>query len=164
MRRILLLLLVFAFATPALALAARSALGDGGLVVRDANGTVVVQGKGLIFGHIERGALTVVGDYKPDDATAPSVSGARMGFNANLDVVYSGKDVRFMFPGGKYTLRFDGLGIDISAVGKGVVVASSFSALDGGELSVNGGKLVALTPKPTNLNYGGTTVGGGKST
>jgi hypothetical protein len=163
MRRILVFLLVFALAIPALAFAARAALGDGGLVVRDANGTVVVQGKGLIYGHIERGALTVVGEYKPDDATAPSISGARMGFNANLDVVYSGRDVRFMFPGGKYTLRFDGLGIDISAVGKGVVVATGFSTLDGGELSVNGGKLVALGPNPIKLAYGGNSVSGGKS-
>jgi hypothetical protein len=160
MRRVLLLLLVFALTVPALALAAQRALGDGGLAVRDANGTVVVQGKGLIYGHIERGALTVVGEYKPDDATAPSVSGAKMGFNANLDIVYSGRDVRFMFPGGKYTLRFDGLGIDISAVGKGVVVASGFSTLDGGDLSVNGGKLIPLGPKPIQASYG---TSGGKS-
>jgi len=163
MRRLALSLLVLALALPPVGLAARSAIGDGGLVVSDANGTVVVQGKGVIFGHIERGALTVVGEYKPDDSTAPSVSGAKMAFNANLDVVYSGRDVRFMFPGGKYTLRFDGLGIDISAVGKGVVVATGFGSLDGGTISVNGSKPVALGPRPTTANYGTSTVLGTKS-
>jgi hypothetical protein len=163
MRALVLSLLFLALAIPPIAAAGRSAFGDGGLVVSNANGTVVVQGKGVIFGHIERGALTVVGEYKPDDTTAPSVSGARMAFNANMDVVYSGRDIRFMFPGGKYTLRFDGLGIDISAVGKGVVVATGFGSLDGGTISVNGAKAAALGPRPTTVSYGLSTVAGTKT-
>src|SRR6185437_4900462 len=62
MRRICLILLVSAFAAPVAALAADRTGGEGSLVFSDANGTIIVQGKGLIFGHFDQGALMVL-DY-----------------------------------------------------------------------------------------------------
>jgi hypothetical protein len=144
MRRAGLLVLCFLLALPALALTARAASGDGSLVVTRADGTVLVRGKGLIYGHFEQGKLTVV-DYKPDGVTVPSVSGAKWRLApGRLDVVYQGTDVRFLFPSGKYTLRFEGTGIDISAVGKGSVQVIGAGSSDDGSYSVNGGKPVAI--------------------
>jgi|tagenome__1003787_1003787.scaffolds.fasta_scaffold20783397_2 hypothetical protein len=145
MRRLTLLLLLSALAAPSLALALRSGPGDGSLVVSNADGTITVQGQGVIFGHFDRGTLTVL-DYKPDDTTAPSVSSAKMKLlTTKLNVVYSGSDVRFLFPGGKYTLKVEGAGVDISAVGKGKVQVVGTGLPDDGSLSVNGAKPVSVT-------------------
>ena len=155
MRRLSLLLLLFVLALPTLALAARSAPGDGSLVVSDAGGTIIVQGKGLIFGHFDRGSVTVL-LYKADGNAAPSVSGAKMKpVDRNLNVVYSGNDIRFLFPGGKYMLRFDGVGIDISAVGKGTVQVSGRGSPAEGSFAVNGGRPQSLTSVLAAASYGG---------
>jgi hypothetical protein len=144
MRRLCLLLLLSALTLPTLALAARSAPGDGSLVVSKANGTILVRGKGLIYGHVSQGKLTVI-DYKPDKVAVPSVSGAKFVLEpGSLDVVYAGTDIRFLFPGGKYTLRFEGAGIDISAVGKGSVQTIGAGSPDDGSFSINGGKPVPI--------------------
>ncbi len=78
MRKLLLLLLATVLILPAAALAGRDSPGDGSLVVSSADGRLTVQGKGLIYGHLDGGKITVV-DYRPDDNTAlPSVSGAKL--------------------------------------------------------------------------------------
>jgi hypothetical protein len=156
MRRLTLLLLLSALAVPSLAFALRTGPGDGSLVVSKADGTITVQGKGVIFGHFDRGTLTVL-DYKPDDNTAPSVSSAKMKpITAKLSVVYSGSDVRFLFPGGKYVLKIDGAGVDISAVGKGKVQVVGTGLPDDGSISVNGSKPLSVTLTST-ANFGGVS-------
>jgi hypothetical protein len=103
-----------------------------------------------------------VGDYKPDDNTAlSSVSGAKMKFTGG-NVVYSGSDVRFLFPGGRYTLIVDGTGIDISAVGNGKLTAVGKFLADDGTVTVDGG-----TPQSVDsvsvLTYGkGNSANAGK--
>jgi hypothetical protein len=144
MRRLCLYLLVSALTVPTLAVAAGAAQSDGTLVVSKANGTILVRGKGLIYGHLTQGKLTVV-DYKPDKVTVPSVSGAKFVLApGSLDVVYTGTDIRFLFPSGKYTLRLEGSGIDISAVGKGSVQAIGSGSPDDGSFTINGGKAVPI--------------------
>ena len=71
MRRLTpLLLAALALAAPFAALAAeRTAPGDGSLVVSNADGTLTVQVKGVIFGHFDRGKMTVL-DYKTDTPNA----------------------------------------------------------------------------------------------
>ena len=147
MRTLVLLLLTAALALPAASVASRSAQGDGSLAVANATGVLTVQVKGVIFGHFDRGKMTVL-EYKSDSANAlPTVSGARMDVRgAKANVVYSGKDVRFLFPSGTFTLRFDGAGIDLSAVGKGWVAASEKGGDVEGTISVNGAKPGPLPP------------------
>jgi hypothetical protein len=138
MRKLCLLLLASLLLLPAAALADRGTNG-GSLVISDATGKLTVSGHGLIFGHLDRGTITVVGDYKPDDNTAlPSVSGAKMKF-AGGNVTYSGSDVRFLFPGGRYTLVVDGTGIDLSAVGTGKLSAVGRGSAEDGWVTVDGG-------------------------
>ena len=145
MRRIVLLLLTLALAVPAIAAAARSAPGDGSLVVSNADGVLTVEVKGVIFGHFDRGKMTVL-DWKADAVNAlPSVSSSKMDVKgAKANVVYTGNDVRFLFPSGKLKLRFEGSGIDLSVVGSGRLTATKGS-LDEGTMSVNGARATALT-------------------
>jgi hypothetical protein len=163
MRRLCLLLLLTLLALPTLALAARSKPNDGSLVITNANGTVTLQGSGLVFGQFDHGTLTVI-DYEPEKHAAPTVSGARMKplTSASLNVVYVGSNVRFLFPGGKYVLRFDGVGIDLSVVGKGTVQVAGKGTVDDGSVSVNGAKPQDMTPFLSSASYG-SLVGGGFS-
>jgi hypothetical protein len=157
MRRIILLLLALVLLAPLAASAARAASGDGSLVVSNADGVLTIQLKGVIFGHFDHGRLTVV-DYKTDTPNAlVTVSGAKMDLKgAKANVVYSGNDVRFLFPSGTFTLKFEGSGIDLSAVGKGSLKATGKSALDdNGTVAVNGLK---ATPLPSVAVFGGSPL------
>jgi hypothetical protein len=142
-------------------------------VLSRANGVITVKGSGLIFGQFDRGSLTVL-DYKADGSQAPTVSGAKMKLSGvRIDVVYSGNDVRFLFPGGKYTLRLDAVGIDVSAVGKGTLQISAVKgSTDDGTYSVNGAKPQLLASSlAASASYGGsssqtaekTSTSGGRS-
>jgi hypothetical protein len=158
MRKLWVVLLASLSLLPAAAFAERGSSGDGSLVVSGANARLTVTGHGLIFGHLDRGSITVVGDYKPDDNTAlSSVSGARMKL-AGDNVVYVGSNVRFLFPGGRYTLIVDGTGIDISAVGTGKVTALGKFTPDDGTVSVDGGPSEPVDVVGT-VSYGRTAIG-----
>jgi hypothetical protein len=143
MLRLLFILLASLFLAPASALADLHASGDGSLVVNDANvRSIAAKGSGLIYGHIAQGTLTVV-DYTAADANAPQISGAPARFVGNA-VVYSGSDIRFLFPNGRYWLKFEGTGIYISAVGKGTATAAGLGTANDGTLTAGGGKGQAL--------------------
>jgi hypothetical protein len=163
MRKLCLVLLASLLLLPAAAFADRGGPSGGSLVVTDASARLTISGHGLIFGHLARGTITVVGDYKPDDNTAlSSVSGAKMKFSGG-NVVYTGSDMRFLFPGGKYTLIVDGTGIDISAVGTGKLASVGKYLGDDGTITADGG-----TPQPvdsvTVLTYGKGNVGNSVTT
>ena len=142
MRTLLPLLLAAALAFPVTSVAARAAQGDGSLAVANATAVVTIQVKGVVFGHFDRGKMTVL-EYKSDSVNAlPTVSGAKMDVKgAKANVVYSGRDVRFLFPSGTFTLRFDAVGIDLSAVGRGWLTATEKGGAEvEGTVSLNGGK------------------------
>ena len=154
MRRLaffLVTLLLLAFA--ATALAGSVASGDGSLAVSGASARIIViHGSGLIFGHLNQGTLTVM-DYK-GDPTAAQVNGSILKLPSGTTTQYSGSDIRFLFPNGQYSLRFDGIGIDISAVGKGAVSAIGVGSADDGSMATNGGKALPLGSGPTTLVFG----------
>jgi hypothetical protein len=166
MRRLCLIVLVSVLTVPAAAVAASQvanggsaagvsrAVGDGSLAVAGASGTIIVAGKGLIFGHFDEGTLTVL-DYKSDDPTATlSVTGAKLKVNQGLSV-YSGSDVRFLLPSGRYTVRLVGTGIDASAVGVGYVGTIPLGTADDGTFAVNGGKPQPLAKGAAGQSFGG---------
>ena len=124
--RKLLVLWLVVLAAPAAALAAADATGDGSLAVTRASGTIFVQGRGVIYGHF-------------------GSSG-----------VYTGTDVRFLLPSGRYTIELIGVRIDASAVGRGNVVVSGLGTLDDGSFAVNGGRPQPLTRLADNDTFGFT--------
>jgi hypothetical protein len=144
MRR--LLLIPFAcllLALPTAAVARDSGASSGSLVVSDAwVRQIVVQGSGTIYGHIDSGTLTVV-SYDPADRSLPQVNGAA-GKPVGTTTRYSGTDMRFLFPNGRYLITLEGAGIDISAIGQGTITAAGLGTDDDGTLAVNGGKALQV--------------------
>jgi hypothetical protein len=151
MQRLCLSLLVAALVLPAAALAADLTSRDGTLVVRNADGKVAVwKANGTVFGRLTQGKLTI-DDSNPGDAAAPEVFGAEQTIYSSDDdglVTYVGKAIRFRFFGGGYSIRIQGTGINLSAVGRGTAKLTGVGVpADGdyGDYAVNGGKFVPLT-------------------
>jgi hypothetical protein len=158
MRKLLVLLLVLLAVTPA-AWAAAGSSGDGALAVTRASGTIFVQGRGVIYGHFDSGTLMVL-DYRPDDLTSvPAVSSGKSKYSGSSGV-YTGTDVRFLLPSGRYTIELIGVRIDASAVGRGNVVVTGLGTFDDGSFAVNGGKPQPLSRIADNDSFGssGPTV------
>jgi hypothetical protein len=132
---------------PALAAAADLAAGDGSLGVTSANGTIVVQGQGVIYGHFDAGTLLIL-QYKPDDGVStPSITGGKSKLTRFGAGSVTGTDVRFLFPSGRYTIQLIATDVNASGIGKGTIVANGFGTADDGSFSVNGGKPELLTAK-----------------
>jgi hypothetical protein len=126
------------------AIAAVGATGDGVLELRDVNATTVtIKGnKGVIWGQIDKGTLRVT-DLNPDDNVAALVSGGWLKLPTADPAVtlYTGKNIHFRFPGGRYQLTLVGSGIDFTAVGVGKAwLTGDPDALDDGDYAVDGGK------------------------
>jgi hypothetical protein len=111
MRLALLSALVLAFAVPAGWAASAPA---GSLSVEDARGTVVLKGKGIVIGRLERGEVEIV-DLSPLDQWSPRVNGVPRG----RTVWTRGKSINFYVPGGRYLVTVRGEGLSVSARGQG---------------------------------------------
>jgi hypothetical protein len=146
------LIVVAVLALPAAAAAGPLAVGDGSLGVSGASGTIFIQGRGVIYGHFDSGTLMVL-DYKPDDgASTPAVSSGKPLRGSGA---YTGADMRFLLPSGRYTVELIGVGIDVSAVGKGSILVTGLGTVDDGSYTVNGGKPQALSKVPAGDTFGG---------
>ena len=122
MRKSILLLFACLLAVPALASAAllRSA-GDGTLSVEDGQGRIVIDVRGGVIGRFDRGNVTIL-DRTPEDAFEPKVWGATREVVVGLEQErHYGPGVRFRLIGGSFRIVINGAGIDLSAVGNGVV-------------------------------------------
>jgi hypothetical protein len=138
------LLCVLMLAVVPAALAAAGANGDGVLELRDVNATTVtIKGtKGVIWGQIDRGQLRVT-DLNPDDNVSALVSGGWLKLPTADPAVtlYTGKNIHFRFPGGRYQLTIVGTGIDFTAVGVGKAwLAGDPDTVDDGDYAIDGGK------------------------
>jgi hypothetical protein len=111
MRLALLSALVLVLAVPAGWAAATPA---GTLSVENGRGTVVLSGKGIVIGRLDKGDLKIV-DLSPLDQWSPRVNGVPRGKTVWL----RGKDVNFYVPGGRYRITVRGEGFSISARGQG---------------------------------------------
>ena len=126
MRRFL-LTLAFLLVLPSAALAADLTTGDGSLSVTGASGTIVIQGKGVIYGHFDAGTLMVL-SYKPDDGVSvPAVTSDKTQYSKPGAGSLTGTDVRFLFPSGRYTIELIAVNLNASGIGKGSIVASGLA-------------------------------------
>jgi hypothetical protein len=144
MRRLSLILLCGLIAAPA-ALAGARAPGDGVLELRAVDGIVVVAGKGVVWGQMDKGRLAV-NDLAAGDGEI-LVSGWEQKSPGNCDTctVYRGRDLHYRVTGGKYRLAFQGVGIDFSAVGVGTAqLTGEVTADDTGDYALDGGKWTAV--------------------
>src|SRR5688500_2441404 len=122
MRKHILLLLACLLALPAMASAAlMRSTGDGTLSVQDGQGRIVIDARGGVIGRFDRGFVTIL-DRTPEDVFEAKVWGATrdvpLGFEHDR---YFGQGVRFRLIGGSFRIVVNGAGIDLSAVGTGIV-------------------------------------------
>ncbi|MSY59813.1 MAG: hypothetical protein F2663_05150 [Actinobacteria bacterium] len=159
MRRLAFISLTLALLLPAVAFAggqAASSPGDGSFVTTDAGGRVIITGRGMIYGHISAGTITVLA-YTSDDGSPPQLSAKSRSTVAGAFGAYTGTDVRFFFPSGRYSLQIDGAGIGVSAVGRGSVALIGDSALsDYGSYAINGARPQTLQRIVTIVPFGAT--------
>jgi hypothetical protein len=139
MRKRLLILLAFGLlVVPAVAYAAADALGDGTLSVDNLNGTATLQVRGVAIGRLEDGTVTVT-DRTPGDASLPTMWGCDESW-LRLDgaLACQGQKIRFRISGGGWKLVVRGVGIDVSAVGRGTVKLKGNGDLGSGFYSTDG--------------------------
>jgi len=159
MRRVFLTLVVglvlgpLAAAPGALAASPAGAGGGGSLAVSGANGSLVVTGQGVIFGYFDQGSLLIF-HYNPDNTSdAISVEGAN-GRSGSGVTIYSGSQVRFLLPAGSYTVELVGSGIDVSAVGRGMINVSANSNFSTGVLALDGGRPASFARVAVPASFG----------
>jgi hypothetical protein len=114
-----LVLLVFLGAFSAAPAEAR-APANGTLSVKDGHGMVHLSSRGTLIGRVERGRITVT-DPRPFDARKPLVLGATSVKRSpnRKTTTYTGRNLRLRSTGGYFHVRFQGRGIQLSAVGRG---------------------------------------------
>jgi hypothetical protein len=144
MRRLLTLLGVLALALPAGAGAVRNDSGDGTLALRDGRGTFTIAARGGIIGSFARGSVTIT-DPIADDGTGPIVSGDDWSVDrSDTTTTYGGTKVRFRLIGGRFRIKLQGTGINLSLVGKGQVTLNGKGTDDDGTYAVNGGSAIPV--------------------
>jgi hypothetical protein len=115
---------------------------DGALSVKNADGRVVIAGKGAVIGRFDKGQVTIK-DPNPYDGTGPIVTGAdRVEALGEKTTRYSGSNIRFRMIGGAFTVTVFGTDIDLSAVGRGMVTLNGSiakGANNDASYAVNGG-------------------------
>ena len=111
MRLGIIVIAVLAVAVPAAWSAATPA---GSLSIEDARGSVVLKGKGIVIGRLDRGEVQII-DLTPLDQWSPRVNGVPRG----KTVWTRGKEINFYVPGGRYRITVRGDGFSISARGQG---------------------------------------------
>lgn len=154
MRRLPVIFAVFAaLVTPVAALAARSAPGDGSLVVRNGSapaGTpvVVLTITGSVIGNLDHGRIVIDGGaINPDSPRSPQVTPSVNCITRDGETAQRcrGDNLSFRAVGGHYTVLLYGTGIDVVAVGSGTVrVAGIPDTRSDGTYSLNGNDFVSL--------------------
>jgi hypothetical protein len=130
--------------TAGAALAKPSGPNDGALSVKNADGRVVMIGRGVLIGRFDTGQVTIK-DPNPNDGAKPIVTGADVTQSLGEKTTrYSGSNVRFRMIGGTFSITVFGRDIDLSAVGRGMVTLNGTlggkgSAGNDGTYAVNGG-------------------------
>ena len=141
MRRFCITLLACLVTAPA-ALAASGQAGDGVLELQSVYGDVTINAKGVLWGQMDRGSLTVTDPLAGDGDIL--VSGADKPSKVLPDgsVLYTGRDLHFRITGGAYRLQFtNGAGIDLTTVGVGkATIVPDITVADDGDYALDGGK------------------------
>jgi hypothetical protein len=146
MRRLIPISLVLASAiAPAVALGAQSLAGDGTLALRGAasdskEAAVTLLITGAVVGQIDKGKI-VIDDPSATDGPGPIVTGATRQRDVGArTTLYSGTDIKFKAVGGRYRILIYGSGINLNAIGQGLVrLADSSTTAPNAWYAVNGG-------------------------
>lgn len=113
--------------------------GEGMLEISHARGRVDLKIRGSAIGYVQRGLVVVV----------------TKGMQGGVET-YSGKRIRFRELDGAYRIQITGIGIDLSAVGRGtVMMRADRRPGKTGTFSLNGADPQSFPRKPTRLQLAG---------
>ena len=151
MRALFALLALLTVAVPL----ASAATPTGTFSVEDGRGTIVLRGKGIVIGRLERGEVQIV-DVTPLDQWSPRINGVPRGKTVWL----RGRDVNFYVPGGRYRITVRGDGFSISARGQGTATLDGQADAAGatGSYAVGDAPPVPLPEEPESVQYGAPLV------
>ncbi len=121
------------------------------LLVEQARGSVVVVGRGVLVGRMDKGSLEIV-DLSTSDQWSPRVWGIPRGKMVSL----RGKNVSFYVPGGRYKIAAKGTGISVSARGTGTVTLDGDPdpVKDTGTYAIGDNAPAPLPISPLRLTFG----------
>lgn len=171
MRPIAVVSLLVALLVPAAAYAARTAPGDGTLSVRNGEGIINLNVRGVIIGRFDSGQLSV--DVPKDgDCDALDVWGASRTRESvdELGVVFRchfiGRNVRFRFVGGQHVIKIGRVltparDVDLSVVGRGFAFLKGSTSVLDGVYSPNGEPFQSMPDEGKGLTIGAPTAPGG---
>ena len=156
MRRLVVLIGVLLLALPAGAGARKLGPGDGTLAVENAQGVVTLAVRGGVIGRFDQGTIEIF-DPVAGDGPGPVVRGFQKARDLGpRRTLYSGEgDVRFRLIGGFYRVRITAIGLDVSAVGRGVATLDGTGFADQpGRYSANGAPFQAIPAVPVRIVLG----------
>jgi hypothetical protein len=152
---VLIALFLVAVAVPAAAFARARDRSDGTLAIKNATGTIQIVARGSILGSIDSGSVWIT-DWNPTDDADPQVYGAEKSIaKSELTTVYRGRDIRFRFVSGRYTIRVVGSGVDVAAVGTGTLRLTGLGTFDDGSYSLDGTPFKSVPSLPFVGVFGG---------
>ena len=167
MRRIVVACLLVSLVVPAAAFAVRTAPGDGTLSVRNGEGMIKLDVRGVIIGRFDVGRLVVVAP-RDGDCDLLEVWGAtrEQAWTDDDGVAYrcqfTGRNIRFRFMGGQHQIQIGRVlaparDVDLSVVGRGTAFLKGSPSVFDGTYSRNGepfqsmpdeGRLLQLAAPP----------------
>jgi len=140
----------------------------GTLSVERGKGVVMLDLRGSVLGRLTNGTLRVT-DQTPGDRYAAYVVGRKLVQTrvGPRTTVYRGQGLRFRMIGGGYRIVVRGTGIDVEAVGRGVVMLdgepkiegedTGLYSLDGADCGLEPQLCAALPTEPERFVLGSTT-------
>ncbi len=109
----------------------------GVLSVVQGRGVVTIEVRGNVLGRLTNGALRVT-DHTPGDRYSAYVVGRRL-IQTRVgprSVLYRGQGLRFRMLGGGYRVVIRGAGIDVEAIGRGIVTLDGEPRVPGEDVGV----------------------------
>jgi hypothetical protein len=154
MKRILLLFGLAAVLAMPMAVSAASGT-DGTLSVRKGHATVVLKLKGTTIGRMARGTIRIR-DLNPYDDVTAQIRHCRLRYPNASTVACTGKKIVFRAVNGRFTVRLNGSGIYLSAVGRGSVTVQGLGALpaSSGLMSLDSGPYQPIPDELTTFPIG----------
>jgi hypothetical protein len=153
------------FAAAALAASAGAADPNGVLSVDEGRGAVTLDIRGVVLGRLANGSIRVT-DLTPRDRFVEVVTGRKMVEPERVGprtVVYRGLGLRFRMWGGRYRIVVRGVGIVVSAHGRGIVTldgeakpdeATGLFSVDGADCSLEPTLCAPLPAEPERFVLG----------
>jgi hypothetical protein len=125
MRKLVLVVLLLLLAVPVAAAARPADKNDGTFAIKNAVGQITLTTKGSVLGRLDEGQIAI-DDMSPGGGEI-QVQGWERKWTKGGTAFYRGDNIRFRILGGWYSVTVTGIGVNLSAVGRGTVQGQGIS-------------------------------------